>query len=95
MVGERNPSRTSSPPPPDRRRSWAVLWTVLILLGLLAATAVVMAWAWSEIGEVEISRHGLISLGLVQRETARHVAGQRVVGARLVGHDVRLEALAE
>jgi hypothetical protein len=49
---------------PARRRSWTVLWTVLILLGLLGATALVMAWAWSEIGDVEISGHGLIALGL-------------------------------
>jgi hypothetical protein len=38
--------------------------TVAILLALLAASAGVALWAWREIGEVEISRHGLIALGL-------------------------------
>jgi hypothetical protein len=40
------------------------LLTVALLVGLLGATAGVMVWAWQEMGEVEISRHGLIALGL-------------------------------
>jgi len=39
-------------------------FTVVFLVGLLAATAGVAFWAWSEIGEVEIGWHGLIALGL-------------------------------
>jgi hypothetical protein len=38
--------------------------TITLLLGLLAASAGVGLWAWQEIGEVEIGRHGLIALGL-------------------------------
>ena len=38
--------------------------TLIVLLGLLAASAGVALWAWREIGEVEISGHGLIALGL-------------------------------
>jgi len=38
--------------------------TLIVLFGLLAATAGVMFWAWQEIGEVEIGMHGLIALGL-------------------------------
>ena len=38
--------------------------TIVFLVGLLAATAGVTLWAWREIGEVEIGRHGLIALGL-------------------------------
>jgi hypothetical protein len=40
------------------------LLTIAVLLGLLAAAVGVTLWAWQEIGEVEISRHGLIALGL-------------------------------
>jgi hypothetical protein len=40
------------------------LLTIAVLLGLLAASAGVAIWAWREIGEVEMSRHGLIALGL-------------------------------
>jgi NADH:ubiquinone oxidoreductase subunit 5 (subunit L)/multisubunit Na+/H+ antiporter MnhA subunit len=39
-------------------------FTVVFLVGLLAATAGVAFWAWSEIGEVAIGWHGLIALGL-------------------------------
>lgn len=38
--------------------------TVIVLLGLLAASTGVALWAWHEIGDVAISRHGLIALGL-------------------------------
>ena len=38
--------------------------TLIVLLGLLAASTGVALWAWHEIGEVEISGHGLIALGL-------------------------------
>jgi len=38
--------------------------TVAVLLGLLALSAGVALWAWQEIGTVEMSRHGLIALGL-------------------------------
>jgi hypothetical protein len=38
--------------------------TIIVLLALLAASAGVALWAWREIGEVEISRHGLIALAL-------------------------------
>jgi hypothetical protein len=40
------------------------LLTVAVLLGLLGATVGVAFWAWQEMGEVEIGRHGLIALGL-------------------------------
>jgi hypothetical protein len=40
------------------------LVTVGVLLGLLAATATVMLWAWQEMGDVAISGHGLLALGL-------------------------------
>jgi hypothetical protein len=38
--------------------------TIVVLLALLAASVAVAVWAWQEMGEVEISRHGLIALGL-------------------------------
>jgi hypothetical protein len=38
--------------------------TLIVLLGLLAASAGVALWAWHQMGDVEISRHGLIALGL-------------------------------
>jgi hypothetical protein len=38
--------------------------TLIVLLGLLAASTGVALWAWHEIGEVAISGHGLIALGL-------------------------------
>jgi hypothetical protein len=38
--------------------------TLVFLIGLLAATAGVALWAWSEIGAVAIGRHGWIALGL-------------------------------
>ena len=38
--------------------------TIIVLLALLGATLGVAIWAWREIGEVEISGHGLIALGL-------------------------------
>jgi hypothetical protein len=40
------------------------LLTIAVLLGLLGASAGVAYWAWQEIGEVEISRHGLVALAL-------------------------------
>jgi hypothetical protein len=40
------------------------LLTVALLVGLLGATAGVAFWAWQEMGEVEISRHGMIALAL-------------------------------
>jgi hypothetical protein len=39
-------------------------FTVAVLLGLLALSVGVAIWAWQEIGDVEISGHGLIALGL-------------------------------
>jgi hypothetical protein len=38
--------------------------TIVVLLGLLLAAVLVMLWAWQEMGEVEISRHGMIALAL-------------------------------
>lgn len=38
--------------------------TIVVLLALLGATGAVGLWAWWEIGQVPISRHGLIALGL-------------------------------
>ena len=40
------------------------LLTIAVLLGLLGASAGVAFWAWQEIGEVEISTHGLVALTL-------------------------------
>ncbi len=37
---------------------------VLVLLGLLAATALVAWWVWQELADVEIGMHGWIALGL-------------------------------
>jgi len=39
-------------------------FTLIVLLGLLALTIGVALWAWHEIGDVSISGHGLIALGL-------------------------------
>ena len=39
-------------------------FTVVVLLGLLILAALTGWWAWREIGEVEISMHGWIALGL-------------------------------
>jgi hypothetical protein len=38
--------------------------TVAVLLGLLALSVGVAIWAWQEIGDVEMSWHGVIALGL-------------------------------
>lgn len=35
---------------------------VVVLLGMLAATAMVGWWAWQEIGDVQIGIHGMIAL---------------------------------
>jgi hypothetical protein len=40
------------------------LATVGVLLGLLVAAVLVMLWAWREMGDVEISGHGLTALAL-------------------------------
>jgi hypothetical protein len=40
------------------------LLTIAVLLGLLGASAGVALWAWQEIGEVEMSGHGLAALAL-------------------------------
>jgi hypothetical protein len=40
------------------------LLTIAVLLGLLGASAGVALWAWQEIGEVEMSAHGLAALAL-------------------------------
>jgi hypothetical protein len=40
------------------------LLTIAVLLGLLAASAGVALWAWQELGDVEMSRHGLVALAL-------------------------------
>ena len=40
------------------------LLTIAVLLGLLGASAGVALWAWQELGDVEMSRHGLVALGL-------------------------------
>ncbi len=40
------------------------LFTIAVLLALLAASVGVALWAWQQIGDVEISGHGLIALGL-------------------------------
>ncbi|MEM7023500.1 MAG: hypothetical protein AAF637_13045 [Pseudomonadota bacterium] len=38
--------------------------TIIVLFALLAASAGVALWAWQQLGDVEISNHGLIALGL-------------------------------
>jgi hypothetical protein len=48
--------------PPDARMRSA--FPIIVLLGLLAASAAVAFWVWQEIGEVEIGAHGLIAIGL-------------------------------
>jgi hypothetical protein len=40
------------------------LLTIAVLLGLFGASAGVALRAWQEIGEVEMSTHGLVALGL-------------------------------
>jgi len=40
------------------------LLTIAVLLGLLGASAGVAFWAWQELGEVEMSAHGLAALAL-------------------------------
>jgi hypothetical protein len=40
------------------------LLTIAVLLGLLGASAGVALWAWQEIGEVEMSGHGVAALAL-------------------------------
>jgi hypothetical protein len=42
-------------------RAWP---TISLLLALLAASVGVAFWAWREIGDVEISGHGLVALVL-------------------------------
>ena len=39
-------------------------FTIVVLLGLLAASAAVAFWVWRELGEVAIGTHGLIAIGL-------------------------------
>lgn len=50
-------------------------FTLIVLLGLLALTVGVAFWAWHEIGDVPISGHGLIALGLGALLTALLGAG--------------------
>jgi hypothetical protein len=38
--------------------------TIAVLLGLLGASIGVALWAWQEIGDVEISTHGIVALTL-------------------------------
>ncbi len=38
--------------------------TFVVLLGLLALSSLFGYWVWSELGEVEMSHHGWIALGL-------------------------------
>jgi hypothetical protein len=38
--------------------------TIAVLLGLLGASAGVALWAWREIGDVEMSAHGIAALTL-------------------------------
>ena len=52
--------------------------TIIVLLGLLLAAVLVMLWAWREMGEVEISTHGLIALAL-------GAVASLIVGAGLMG----------
>jgi hypothetical protein len=52
--------------------------TIIVLLGLLLAAVLVMLWAWREMGEVEISGHGLIALAL-------GAVASLIVGAGLMG----------
>ena len=40
------------------------LVTIIILFGLLAASAGVAAYVWVQLGDVEMSVHGYIALGL-------------------------------
>ena len=40
------------------------LLTIAVLLGLLGASAGVALWAWQELGDVEMSVHGLTALAL-------------------------------
>lgn len=40
------------------------VFTLVVLLGLLLASSAVGFWVWQELGDVEISRHGWIALGL-------------------------------
>jgi hypothetical protein len=40
------------------------LLTIAVLLGLLGASAGVAIWAWQELGDVEMSLHGVIALTL-------------------------------
>jgi len=40
------------------------LLTITVLLALLGASTAVAIWVWFEIGEVAMSRHGLIALAL-------------------------------
>ena len=49
--------------------------TVLILLGLLLLCGGAALWAWHELGDVPISGHGLIALGLGAALTALLGAG--------------------
>ena len=39
-----------------------MLATILVLLGLLAATVLVSLWAWQSLGEVEMGFHGYAAL---------------------------------
>jgi len=39
-------------------------FVLVVLLGLLAASAAVALWIWRELGEVAIGAHGLIAIGL-------------------------------
>jgi hypothetical protein len=39
-------------------------FTVVVLLGLLAASVTLALWIWRELGNVAIGTHGLIAIGL-------------------------------
>jgi hypothetical protein len=40
------------------------LLTIVVLLGLLGASVGVALWAWQQLGDVEMSTHGLVALAL-------------------------------
>jgi hypothetical protein len=58
--------------------------TIVVLLGLLLAAVLVMLWAWQEMGEVEISRHGMIAL--VLGTVASLIVGGGLMGLVFFSH---------
>ena len=74
--------------PPGAGPLMRALLTIAVLVGLLGASAGVAFWAWQELGEVEMSTHGLVALAL--GGVATFALGAGIDGAGVLQQPARL-----